>query len=64
MVYIDMDKPTECGGCPMLLEDDQCCLQAVWHNSRETQYAACPLVEVKESDKDDNRKKIHRRRGV
>lgn len=27
MVYIDMDKPTECGGCPMLLEDDQCCLQ-------------------------------------
>lgn len=53
MVYLDMDKPTECGGCPMLLEDDQCCLQAVWHNDWDTQHAACPLVEVKESDKDD-----------
>lgn len=47
MVMIDMDKPSDCTGCPMCsYEDDSCLLQIKMYDSWEEQYDNCPITEA------------------
>jgi hypothetical protein len=52
MVQIDMQKPDHCLRCPLLNNDDMCCLQDYegqeekWDWTWEQQMQNCPLKEV------------------
>jgi len=52
MVQIDMKKPDHCLRCPLLNNDDMCCLQDYegqeekWDWTWEQQMQNCPLKEV------------------
>ena len=52
MVQIDMQKPDHCLRCPLLNDDDMCCLQDYegqeekWDWTWEQQMQNCPLKEV------------------
>lgn len=62
MVQIDMQKPDHCIRCPLLNDDDMCCLQDYegqeekWDWTWEQQMQNCPLKEVdslKRTEKDN-----------